>query len=255
VHALCPLWLIYFQMKIICISDIHQKLQVDEEEREKLRKLYSFLDEIKSWDLDKLIIAGDLFDVWYEYKMVIPKPYFTTLTKLKSISEKGTKIIYLAGNHDFKFRDFLQNEIQIEVYLNDYEFMVGEKKFFISHGDEYTSNDTRYHLLKTILRNNFINHLFGIIHPDLGLKFGKWMSRSSRKKELPQKKKTKLEKGLINFSKIKFSQGFRYVIMGHIHQPRILTLENGIYINLGDWISHYSYLEIEDQNVELKYWK
>ncbi|MCK4357579.1 MAG: UDP-2,3-diacylglucosamine diphosphatase [Candidatus Cloacimonetes bacterium] len=242
-------------MKIICISDIHQKLQIDDEEKEKLKKLYSFLDKIKSWNLDKLIIAGDLFDVWYEYKMVIPKPYFTTLTKLKSISEKGIKIIYLAGNHDFKFRDFLQNEIQIEVYLNDYEFNIGNRKFFISHGDDYTSNDARYHFFKTILRNKFVNHIFGIVHPDLGLKFGKWMSRSSRKKELPQKKKTKLEKGLVSFSKIKFSQGFEYVIMGHIHQPRILTFDNSKYINLGDWIYHYSYLEIEDEKVELKYWK
>ena len=85
-------------MKIICISDIHQKLQIDKEEKEKLKRLYSFLDEIKTWNLDKLIIAGDLFDVWYEYKTVIPKPYFTTLTKLKSISNRGIKIIYLAGN-------------------------------------------------------------------------------------------------------------------------------------------------------------
>ena len=242
-------------MKIICISDIHQKLQVDDEEREKLKRLYSFLDEIKTWNLDKLIIAGDLFDVWYEYKTVIPKPYFTTLTKLKSISNRGIKIIYLAGNHDFRFRDFLQNEIQAEVYLNDYEFMVENRKFFISHGDDYTSNDARYHLFKTILRNKFVNHIFGIVHPDLGLKFGKWMSRSSRKEKVPEKRKIKLEKGLINFSKKKFSEGFEYVIMGHIHQPRILTFDNGKYINLGDWISHYSYLEIKDKNVELKYWK
>ena len=242
-------------MKIICISDVHQKLHVDDEEREKLKRLYSFLDEIKTWNLDKLIIAGDLFDVWYEYKMVIPKHYFTTLTKLKSISDKHTKIIYLAGNHDFKFRDFLQNEIHAEVFLNDYEFMIGNRSFFISHGDEYTANDARYHLLKTILRNRFVNYFFGIFHPDLGLTFGRWMSRSSRKEKVPQKKKIKLETGLIDFSKKKFSEGFEYVIMGHIHQPRILTFDNCKYINLGDWIYHYSYLEIENENVELKYWK
>ncbi|MBC8527252.1 MAG: UDP-2,3-diacylglucosamine diphosphatase [Candidatus Cloacimonetes bacterium] len=242
-------------MKVICFSDIHQKLLIDDAEKEKLKKLYSFLGEIQSYNLDKLIIAGDLFDVWYEYKMVIPKPYFSTLAKLKSISEKGTKVIYLAGNHDFRFRNFLQNEIQAEVYLNNYEFTVGSKRFFVSHGDEYTSNDVRYHLLKSMLRNKFVNTLFGFIHPDTGLKFGKWMSRSSKNRKISEKKKTKLEQGLINLSKKKFADYFDYVIMGHIHQPKIITFENGAYINLGDWISHYSYLVIEDAQVELKYWK
>lgn len=244
-----------FYMKIICISDIHQKLQIDNEERKKLEKFHSFLDEIKNYNLDKLIIAGDLFDVWYEYKMVIPKSYFVTFSKLKSISESGTKIIYLAGNHDFKFRNFLKKEIEAEVYLENYEFEISDRKFFVSHGDEHTSNDARYHFLKSILRNKFVSTLFGFIHPDTGLKLGKWMSRSSKNRKVSEKKKTKLEQGLINFSRKKFAAGFDYVIMGHIHLPRILSFENGKYINLGDWISHYSYLFIDDEKVELKYWE
>jgi UDP-2,3-diacylglucosamine hydrolase len=242
-------------MKIICFSDVHQRLQIDEEEQEKLKKLYSFLDYLREAKIDKLIIAGDLFDVWYEYKMVIPKPYFTTLAKLKLIAEKGTEIVYLVGNHDFKFRDFLQKELSAKIYQESYKFTHNEKRFFVSHGDEHTSNDIRYHILKSIFRNPFINAIFELLHPDIGLPWGRWMSRSSRKKKISIEKKMRLEKGLTDFAKQKLAEGFNYVIMGHIHQPKIIEFDAGTYINLGDWINYCSYLLIEDGKLELKYWK
>ncbi|MGC9337227.1 MAG: UDP-2,3-diacylglucosamine diphosphatase [Candidatus Cloacimonadia bacterium] len=242
-------------MKIICFSDVHQRLHLDEEEREKLKKLYSFLDYLGETKIDKLIIAGDLFDVWYEYKMVIPKPYFTTLAKLKLIAEKGTEIIYLAGNHDFKFKDFFQKELSAKVSQESYQFTHNRKRFFVAHGDQYTTNDLRYRILKNILRNPLINMVLEFVHPDIGLPWGKWMSRSSRKRQITPQKRIWLEKGLTDFAKQKFAEGFDYVIMGHIHQPRILQFDSGTYINLGDWIKHYSYLVIEDGELELKYWK
>jgi UDP-2,3-diacylglucosamine hydrolase len=242
-------------MKLICFSDVHQRLQIDEEEQGKLKKLYSFLDYLSEAKIDKLIIAGDLFDVWYEYKMVIPKPYFATLAKLKLIAEKGTEIIYLAGNHDFRFKDFLQKELSAQIYQESYEFIYNGKSFFVSHGDGYTSNDIRYHILKSILRNPFINAIFELLHPDIGLPWGRWMSRSSRKQEIPLRKRMQMEKGLTDFAKKKFNEGFDYVIMGHIHQPKILQFNSGTYINLGDWITHYSYLVFEDGVFELRYWE
>jgi len=242
-------------MKIICISDLHQRFFVDKEEQKKLDIFYSFLYTLIADPPDKLIIAGDLFDVWFEYSMVIPKAFFETLHKLKTLIEKGTQVIYIAGNHDFVFKDFFQLNLQAEVYRNDYTFTCDGKKFYVSHGDEFTTNDLQYHVLKGILRSPFVHKIFSWIHPDAGLRTGKLMSRSSQNYNKSRKTLAKQEKGLIDFSNKLFDEGFSYTIMGHIHNPRILQLDKGIYINLGDWIRYYSYLEIIDDKVELKYWK
>ncbi len=242
-------------MRVICISDLHQKFHIDDEEQQKMEKFYSFLDYLILDHPDKLIVAGDMFDVWLEYKMVIPKAYFTTLHKLKLLADKGTKIIYLAGNHDFVFRDFFQKILDAKVCKNDYTVIINDKKFFISHGDSYTTNDAQYHLLRGILRNSLVLKLFGWLHPDIGLSTGKIMSRSSKNRNKSKKTLDKQEKGLIGFSEQLFNKGYDYTVMGHIHNPRIITLEKGSYINLGDWIQHHSYLEIIDDSIELKYWE
>ncbi len=207
-------------MKIICFSDVHLLLHSSPEEQKKLRVLNDFLDFVKDEEPDQLIIAGDLFDVWYEYKLVMPKPYFRILHKLALIQESGTKLVYLVGNHDFKFIDFFDKYLPAEVLFDSYEIDVQGKKYLFSHGDEYTLNDLRYHLLKSILRNKFVNSIFGLIHPDLGLKLGKLMSRSSKKKQNSASKLARLEEGLIKFAEEKISQGFDYIIMGHIHQTQ-----------------------------------
>lgn len=241
-------------MKIICISDIHLLLYESEEEKKKIEKLDSFFSYLCKNPPDKLIIAGDLFDVWYEYQMVLPKHYFYILHKLKIVQESGVKLLYLAGNHDFRFVDFFQKQFDTEIFFDDYKFQCGKHKFFISHGDEFTYNDVRYHILKSILRNRFVNFLFGLLHPDIGLKLGKFMSRSSKKYKKPVSRMKKHERGMTDFAKQKFDEGFDYVIMGHIHKPRIISFDKGIYINLGDWINHFSYLIIDENSVEMKYW-
>jgi len=242
-------------MRVICVSDLHQRFFVDKEEKEKMDIFYSFLDVLIANPPEKLIIAGDLFDVWFEYSMVIPKAFFETLHKLKMLTEKNTKLIYISGNHDFVFKDFFQVYLKAEVYNNDYVFICGGKKYFVSHGDEYTTNDLQYHMLKGIMRSDISHKLFGLLHPDLGLRTGKFMSRSSKNFRKSRKSLERQEKGLIDFSNLLFEQGYDYTIMGHIHNPRMIELEKGTYINLGDWISFYSYLEITDQKVELRYWK
>lgn len=243
-------------MKIICFSDAHLLLHSSLEEEKKLTLLDEFLDYIKQEKPDQLIIAGDLFDVWFEYKLVIPKPYFKVLHQLATISDLGIKIVYLVGNHDFKFIDFFNKYLPAEIFLDPYEIDdIGGKKYLFSHGDEYTTNDLRYHLLKSILRNKFVSSLFSMIHPDIGLKLGKLFSRSSKKKQDSSSKIDRLETGLIEFAQEKINQGYNYIIMGHIHQPKSIKLGTGYYINLGDWIQHYSYLLIDEKGPRLKYWE
>ena len=241
-------------MKAFFISDVHQKLVIDNEESKKLHKLYQFLDYVYQEKADYLFLVGDIFDLWFEYRIVIPKPYFQTMQKLYRISENNTKLIFLAGNHDFLFRDFFKKCMNAEIYLDSYQIRIDNKRIFITHGDEYTINDFRYHLLKSILHNKILISIFELVHPDIGLSIGKLMSRSSRASKTSVKLERKRETGLENFAKKKINDGIDLIVMGHTHNPKVIKYKSGVYVNLGDWITHFSYLEFIDGKFDLKRW-
>ena len=60
--------------------------------------------------------------------------------------------------------------------------------------------------------------------------------------------------GLVRFAEKKIEEGYRIVIMGHAHNPQKLKIDEGFYLNSGDWIVHDSYVEIIDGNAELKFY-
>ena len=93
-----------------------------------------------------------------------------------------------------------------------------------------------------------------MLHPSLGIKIAHKWSQISRKKG-GQYDKEKLKEGLIAYSKkILQNQDINYFIFGHIHEPIELQLTpNTKYINLGDWITHFSFLEFSENNLLLKY--
>jgi UDP-2,3-diacylglucosamine pyrophosphatase LpxH len=95
--------------------------------------------------------------------------------------------------------------------------------------------------------------MFSLLHPDFSLKIAARLTRSSRMKNFMQPQKTaglkKYAKYIINKEK------YDYVCMGHSHQPEIMEIGTGKYINTGDWTSHHTYVEIRDGKVEIKQYK
>ena len=60
---------------------------------------------------------------------------------------------------------------------------------------------------------------------------------------------------MLKFAAEKIHQGYDVVMMGHRHQPVCQKIGNGLYINLGDWITHNTYAVFENGTVELKHWE
>ena len=67
--------------------------------------------------LVKLFLIGDIFDYWFEYSNVIPKGFVRLFGQLASMSDKGVKIHFFAGNHDLWHRDYFSTELGMEVYF------------------------------------------------------------------------------------------------------------------------------------------
>jgi len=240
-------------MKVYIASDFHLKFEENAEDTKRRERVLSFLDSIKD-DADLLILNGDIFDLWFVWKKFIIKGYFPILHKLQQLREKGVRIVFIAGNHDFWFKDFLTETLGIEVYKDDFCKTIDGVNTFVSHGDRYTSNDLRYQIFRRMIRNKFIMWIFGNLHPDLALNIGKNMSRSSRKQQPTDETLNKRERGLIQFAKNKLNET-DLVILGHSHIPKIENFKNGIYANAGDWIDNSSYLTMTNGKIELHNYK
>ncbi len=220
------------------ISDIHLGLNSRETEKEKERNLVQFIKYAKE-NSDELIIVGDLFDYWFEYNKVIQKEFIRTLGALADYSDTGKQIHYIIGNHDFLHKDFFEKEIGVKLYFDQLKIEFNSKKFFIAHGDGLIKNDTGYKILKKVLRNKFIQRIYSLIHPDIGISVAKKSSRASR--EYTSKKKYGENDDLFDTAKQIIDSGYDYVMFGHSHKKAFEKYNSGFYINLGTWLEKPCY--------------
>jgi UDP-2,3-diacylglucosamine hydrolase len=234
------------------ISDIHLGLQDKITEDRKERLLVRFLEFALS-EAKELFILGDLFDYWFEYRRVYQKGYFRTLTALQNIAEKNIKIHYLIGNHDFLHRNFFKEEIGCMIYENPFEIILENKRFFLAHGDGMVSKDIGYKILKKILRNKFVQSVYTCIHPDIGISIASKTSKTSRD-YTAQKHYGEID-GLFETAKAKIDLGFDYVIMGHSHFRALQNYRNGLYINLGSWLTEPCFGMFKNNKFEIIDWK
>lgn len=230
-------------------SDAHLGAIPGPADTERERTIVRFLESIAP-TAKSLFIVGDLFDYWFEYATVVPKGYVRLLGTLATMSDNGTRLYYLCGNHDFWMRGYLRQEVGFEIHPDALDVTLDGKRFFVHHGDGFQKNDTGYLTLKRVFRNKTNIRVFSWLHPDIATGISRFFSRKSRERSSALKKENK---DLIEFAIKKIDEGFDYVVMGHSHDPLYQQVGNGAFVNLGDWISHYSYAQFDGTRLTLRY--
>jgi UDP-2,3-diacylglucosamine hydrolase len=238
-------------MAAFFISDAHLGLGPRSVEKEKENRLLAFFDHIFP-SAEELFILGDLFDFWFDYATVIPRGFHRTLAALQRFTDAGKPIHYLVGNHDCWMGDFFETEIGVVLHRAPFEQVVQGKRLLLHHGDGLAGNDRGYQLVKPVLRNPLAIRAYRWLHPDIGVRLARGTSRSSR--EYTTQKHYGEEEGMIRYAREAIDRGCNIVVMGHRHLPTRITVGNGIYINLGDWITHNSYAEMTGGMIDLKSW-
>jgi UDP-2,3-diacylglucosamine hydrolase len=240
--------------KIYFISDFHLGAPTSEESLIRERKICQWLETIKA-DVSILFILGDVFDFWFEYRHVVPKGYVRILGKLAEIADKGIPIYLFTGNHDMWMFDYLPKELGIKLYRQPEEFNFDNRKFLIGHGDGLGPGDHGYKFIKKVFANKFCQWLFARLHPNFGISLANFWSRKSRQhtghhdaKYLGDDKEY-LVQYIIETEKTKH---FDYYIFGHRHLPIDKQIESSHYINLGDWLSYFTYAEWDGSKLSLK---
>lgn len=236
-------------------SDNHLGLPSRKESLEREKKFVRWLDEIKN-DAAVIFLLGDLFDFWFEYKTVVPKGFVRTLGKLAEISDSGIPIHYFVGNHDLWMHGYFEEELNIPVYHNPEEFQINGKTFLIGHGDGLGPGDKGYKRMKKLFRNPVSRWFYRWLHPDLGVRIAQYFSVKNKLISGDEDVKFLGDENewLVLYSKKKLEEKHRdYFVFGHRHLPLEIKLnDSSTYINLGDWISYFTYGEYNGKDFRLK---
>ncbi|HEU0228294.1 MAG TPA: UDP-2,3-diacylglucosamine diphosphatase [Arachidicoccus soli] len=244
--------------KIYFLSDFHLGAPDYEKSLLREKKILAFLNSIQG-NAEEIFILGDMFDFWYEYKKVVPKNFVRLLGKLGEISDSGIKIHFFIGNHDMWMNGYFEEELNIKVYKEPQIFEYNGKKMLIGHGDGLGPGDRGYKFLKKIFRNKFCNWLFGQLHPTWGIGLANYFSRKSREKtgEANAEWLGEENEWLVIYAKeILQKQHIDFFIFGHRHYPVDMVLnEKSHYINLGDWITNFTYAVFDGEEIILKKWE
>ncbi|MFZ5433262.1 MAG: UDP-2,3-diacylglucosamine diphosphatase [Calditrichota bacterium] len=222
---------------VFFLSDAHLGAALIANPAMQAQRLNHLLDRIAQSGRT-LVFVGDLFDFWYEWKQVIPKQHFRLLCRMQAFVEQGIAIHYLAGNHDFRLHGFLEHELGMQIHHHHLAAQIGDQSVFVFHGDGILARDHGYRLLKRVLRNPIAQRMFSWLHPDIAMRLAHGTSKTSRA-IITMNDNDDTE--YLEFARQRFEDGFHGVVLGHTHRP-VEHVENGkIYVNLGDWITHYTY--------------
>jgi UDP-2,3-diacylglucosamine hydrolase len=245
--------------KIYFSSDNHLGAPTPESSLPREKKFVAWLDAIKE-DAAAIFLLGDLFDFWMEYTRVVPKGFTRTLGKLAEISDSGIPVFYFVGNHDLWMNGYFEEELNIPVFHKPQEFIINNTTFFIGHGDGLGPGDKSYKRMKKIFTNPLCKWFFRrLLHPDFGMRVGHYMSVKNKLISGDEDVKFLGEENewLALYCKRKLEEKHRdYFVFGHRHLPLEIDLkDNSKYINLGDWISHYTYGVFDGKTFDLKTFK
>ena len=244
--------------KIYFASDNHLGAPTPVASAPREKRFVQWLSEIQQ-DAAALFLLGDLFDFWFEYKTVVPKGFVRVLGKLAEMADAGIHIHFFVGNHDLWMLDYLEKEVGIKVHYQPKEFTFNDRLFFIGHGDGLGPEDKGYKRMKKIFTNPFFQWCFRWLHPDLGMRLGHYLSV---KNKLISGEEDAIFLGedkewLAQYAKRKYNEKARdYFVFGHRHIPLDIAInDQSRYINLGDWITHFTYAEFSENTMALKKWE
>ena len=133
--------------KIYFLSDFHLGVPDHARSLERERRIVAFLNEAAK-DAAEIHILGDLFDMWFEYREVVPRGFVRLLGTIAHISDRGIPVHLYIGNHDMWVFDYLPKETGVIIHRAEVERTWNGQRFLIGHGDGLGPGDHGYKFIK-----------------------------------------------------------------------------------------------------------
>lgn len=249
------------------LSDFHLGAPDAERSLVREKRVIAFLDQAAK-DAKEIILLGDLFDFWFEWKKAVPRGYTRLLGKLAELTDRGIPVHLFLGNHDMWAFDYLPKETGVIIHREPVVREMEGKHFLIGHGDGLGPGDHGYKFLKKVFRNPVCQWLFARLHPNFALGLGDFWSGRSRNKSYENDRQWLGEdkEWLVVYCRERLAQEhFDFMVFGHRHLPVDMEVKpftgslagdpvkamGARYINLGDWISHFTYAVFDGEGLRL----
>ena len=235
--------------RALVLSDAHLGAVPERSER----RLAAFLRAAPE-RADELVLAGDLFDFWFEYRTVVLREHFGVLRRLADAVDAGLRIRLVGGNHDAWGGSFLREQVGVEPVDGPVVTDVGGRRTYLAHGDGLGGGDWGYRALKRVIRSRPAVEAFRLLPPDLSVPLVRRLSRTGGGEAGAASRAEPLAEHAADL--LRSDPELELVIFGHSHRPRLDEVEPGRhYLNPGDWIESFTYGEVDADGVRLERWE
>jgi UDP-2,3-diacylglucosamine pyrophosphatase LpxH len=235
------------RLRSVFISDVHLGFKGCSAEL-----LLDFLHHV---EMDTLFMVGDIVDVWsMKRSMYWPQAHNNVLRTVLGKAKRGTKVIFVPGNHDEVFREFDGAVFgNLEIHREYIHVGADGRRMLVLHGDEFDS---------VVKCSPWLAKLGSNLY-DLLLAVNPYINWVRRKLDLPHwslsaylKQKAKTAVQYIGSFEDAVAQAARKrgvdaVVCGHIHHAEIRDINGILYCNDGDWVESCTSL-VEDMNGQLR---
>jgi UDP-2,3-diacylglucosamine pyrophosphatase LpxH len=237
--------------RAIWISDIHLGT--------KGCKANFLLDFLKSTESDYLYLVGDIIDLWAMRRGVYwPQEHNNVIRTVLGKAKRGTKVVYVPGNHDDPFRDYDGMVFgNVAIKRRVIHKTAHNRRLLVLHGDEFDSvihysrfigqaGDCAYRFLLQVNRLvNYMRRKFG---------FPYWSVSAYLKLKVKNAVNV-----ISNFEQAIAYEASRHrvqgLVCGHIHHAEIKRINGVLYCNDGDWVESCTALvERHDGALEIIHW-
>jgi UDP-2,3-diacylglucosamine pyrophosphatase LpxH len=217
------------------------------------------LDFLKTHESETLYLVGDILDGWHLRKgWYWPQTHNDVVQKILRKGRKGTRVVFIPGNHDESVRQFIGLSFgEIEVHEDAIHTLANGKRLWVTHGDLFDGvmqharwlayvGDSAYTLILKL------NRWFNAIRVRMGLPY--WSLSQYLKHQV---------KNAVNFisafEHVMTEEARRRecdgVVCGHIHKAEIREINGILYANDGDWVESLTALvEDFDGNLRIIHW-
>ncbi len=235
-------------MRAIFIADAHLMLPDDTNYRLLLR----FLQELEG-KLDTLYIMGDLFDFWVGFPSHPLTHYDAVLDALERLVERGCRLVYFEGNHDFHLGSIFSQRLKAEIHSGPAIECVQGKRLYICHGDQINREDRLYRLLRFLLRTRLV--AAGVRHfpPSWAEKIRERLQKRSQAGYSVKTARWDYRQIILDFARSLQSEGCDGLVTGHFHLALREDVPESSFavLSLGDWMEQFTYGEMLDGELRL----
>ncbi|MBJ7443221.1 MAG: UDP-2,3-diacylglucosamine diphosphatase [Sphingobium sp.] len=239
------------RFRTIWISDIHLGTRGC-----NAAMLIDFLDNV---DSDTIYLVGDIIDGWrLKKRFYWPASHNDVVWRLMKRAKRGTRVVYIPGNHDEMFRQFTgMNFGGVEIRRKAIHTTADGRKLLVLHGDEFDTIMLAHRWLAfvgdaaytTLMR---LNVVVNAVRQRMGLPYWSLSKMAKHKVKNAVSFISQFEEVVAHEAG---ARGVDGVVCGHIHNAEMREIGGVAYYNDGDWVEGCTALVEHDcGRMEVLHW-